>query len=166
MIKIRIEDLMRYVDVLEDLSKTVCSFKLAYAIAKNLKKLRGEIENVGKTVAQSPEFKEYEKKRLSLCSEHSLKDVGGNPLIVNRIFQIDPMKKNDFDIRLSELRAQYKDAIRDQDRKIEEFNRHQKDEIEIEFHRVKQEDLPREIKPSHMEVILDFLEEEDDSNRS
>jgi hypothetical protein len=55
------------------------------------------------------------------------------------------------------LREKYAEALTLMDRKTETYNKAMREEVDLNFHLVKVEDLPLETKPDELEAILDWV---------
>jgi uncharacterized lipoprotein YehR (DUF1307 family) len=169
--------------VIESMPKGV-SFKFSYAAAKNLRKVKTEIDDLLKTIEPDEEFKTYDKERRDLCEKYAKKE-SGEPAIkripnsdgsIRAVYDIDEGKKEEFNQAFDALKAKYKNAIATNDKRIEEYNKALREDIEIDFHRVSADDLPSEIieikddkgtvtgkekrpllTPDQLEAILDWV---------
>lgn len=132
------------------------TFKFSYACAKNLRLVNNEIEDMQKALEPDEQMEQYEKERMIICGMFS-KKKDGNPIITGNRFEIDQVKQNEFNIEMGGLRERYVEAFALNEKKIETYNKALKEEVDLNFHLVKLEDLPLEIKPDDLEVILDWV---------
>ena len=188
-VKLTKEKVIQLHNALSEIGEEKPNAKFAYAVAKNLNVIEPEVKALMKAQEKSKEYQEYDSKRVSICREMANKDENGTPIMIGGIFQKDkdgiPQRVGgEFDIpdrakldkRIEKLKKEYKEAVDEQEIKIDEFNELIKEEIDIEFHRVKYEWIPKDkfkkdedgdkqlvsggIKPNHLAVMLCFIEGE------
>jgi len=139
------------------------NLKFAYAIAKNKKIVAGELKCMREALEPSPEFVDYEQKRLELNKKHSLKDPGGNPVIVNRSYEIDPDEQVNFDRAMKKLQKQFESCIQKREEQITQYNDMLKEEVPEDvvksLFRIKYEDLPFDITVEQLEPFIDLVSE-------
>ena len=145
--------------ILEGMTHTD-GFKFNYAVAKNLRKVKTEIELAQATVEPTREMNEFQKKRLELCRKHALQE-NGEPAMKGNRFMIAPDKQSVFDEEIKKLQSEYQKDIDLHTNKIDAFNNALNDLVEIEVHKVKVEDVPKNIKPVELEAILDWVVEDE-----
>jgi len=153
--KIKRSQLFRIQEVIQGLGKSN-TFKFGYACAKNLRLVKREIEDMQKALEPDEQVGEFEKERILLCQKFSKKE-GENPIITGNRFEIDETKMDEFNAEIRELRGKYKETLMLNDQKMEAYNKALREEIDINFHLVKLEDVPPEMKPDELEVILDWI---------
>jgi hypothetical protein len=154
-VKVRRSELFKIREVLEAMPKGD-RFKFSYAVAKNLRKVKTEIEDMEKAREPEQEIIEYERKRIALCQQYA-KQLNGAPMVVSNSFVIDEEKQADFNHEMKELQDRYKDAIERGSRKMLDYQVNLRESVDVEFHRVKLEDVPSDILPKDLEVILDWV---------
>lgn len=152
------ERLIRLWNVLSELGKEKSDVKFAYAIAKNKKRVEPEINALTDAQKLTDEFQAYEKKRIEICNEMCKKDDDGNNVTDNGEFKIEDKPK--FNKKIEKLQKEYKEDIDEQKKRIDDFNDILKAKVEMDFYNIKAEYLPKDIKPDHLELLLDFLEGE------
>lgn len=114
--------------------------RFAYAISKNKKLIQEELELVEKSLVQSDKYKEYEQKRVELCTKHANKDKDGNPMMLENVFSIADMEQ--FSKELKELQSGYTAELEEHLKKVEEYNKLLEMDTEITFFKIKLEILP------------------------
>jgi hypothetical protein len=97
------------------------SQKFKYFIAKNISIIRPEIEVLSEMNKPDDDFMEYEKERIKIGEQHSLKDKDGNPIITNNQFQIHPADLRIAREKLENIEAEHKVAIEKEIKRIKEF---------------------------------------------
>ena len=149
-------DLFTLNDAFESVSQ-LKGVKFAYVIAKNKNILKGEIDSLQESVKMSEQYLVYEKKRVELCRELARKDKDGKPMMIGSKFDIED--KAAFDKTLKKLQDGYPAEIKEREKQLENFEKLCKEEIKIDLHKMKQEDLPEDITPSQIEGIIEIIEE-------
>jgi hypothetical protein len=120
------------------------SEKWMYAIPRNKGKMKDDMQGIANA---EKTFEEVNQKRLAYCIEHCDKDKDGKPIIENEGYKgVDPN-----DPILVEMVAR----MRDLDAKFVELL---KTEVEIDFHMIAFEDVPR-MAPIDFERISIFVKE-------
>jgi len=155
IMKIKRSELFRMREVIQSFGKAA-TFKFSYACAKNLRLIKDEIEDMQKILEPDEQIEQFEKERITLCSAFAKKE-GGNPLITENRFEIEPTKKDEFNVKMEELREKYAEPLSLNMKKVESYNKAIKEEVDLPFHLVKLSDLPLEMKPSETECILDWI---------
>lgn len=137
--------------------KDIEGVKLGYAIAKNIDRIKGEVDLVQKAINPSEEFQEYETKRVDLATKYAEKDENGKPITQNNAFVISD--RSTFAKKFSALRAEYASVIEEQDKKLVEYEELLEEEVEHELHKVKMEDIP-ETMAKYMVLLYPIIIEE------
>jgi hypothetical protein len=119
-------------------------------MAKNSKKLQIEIDSIQE--ARKNEFDEFDKERIKLAETHADKDDAGKAIIENNAYKISDMTK--FNEEFSKLREKYEITAKE-----EAFDNFMKEEIDVELHTIKEENLPEDITAGQIEAIFDLIEE-------
>ncbi len=153
--KIKGSDIFRLFNSLQSMEHEKMNFKLSYTIAKTMRAIRPEIEDIQKAVEPDKAFLDYEKVRIELCKEHAKKDGTGKPVIVGNSYIFDDQKA--FDLAVGKLRENHLRAITDHEAKIKDYQSRLSDQIEINLHRIDVKDLPGEMSPNVMEGLLPIL---------
>jgi hypothetical protein len=136
-------------------AKQLKGVKFAYAISKNITILEREIKALNKLSEPSPEFMEYDKKRLSVCSEFADKDKNGNPVIQQGNFLISERSK--FDKAMAKLKKEHKEAYDNHAKKLEEFDELMEEEANIELFKVSLEVVPDDINGEVLHSIMPII---------
>lgn len=131
-VTITLRDLATVKAALERLASTTTNVKLSYAIAKNLAKMRTEINSLQLAAKPSDEFTEYDKARHEAAIAHSGKDSEGKPLVVDGNYAIKD--REGFDAEIKKLREKYAEAISAREGQLKEVEELLDKEIEHEFH--------------------------------
>ncbi len=131
--------------------------KFSYFVAKNLALLGSEIDIMQKTAEVSKEFNEYDQKRATLAEKYSKKDKEGKPVIVNNVYQMDDQAG--FDKEFEKLKKENKDVISVREKQIEDYVKFLEEESKVTPFKIKQENLPSNIKTVDLRAIFDIIEE-------
>lgn len=133
--------------------------KFAYAVAKNKDRVMREVRPLQKSIEPSKEVNEYEKERIKLCKIHCQKDEGGQPLIQNGVY-VGVDGKPEFEKAVAELKEKFKEPLDKQKEDKEEYDRLLDEEVEIEFHQLRFEDVPEVITVAQMSAIFPIIADE------
>lgn len=117
--------------------------KFAYAVAKNLSKVKPEIEAIKKSSEPYENLNEYEKLRLELCEKHAKRDDKGVIITESQQYVMEDIKV--FNKAFDKLRKESKEALNQRDDQIKKLEEFLKEESTLELHKIKIEDLPEEI---------------------
>ena len=118
--------------------------EFAYAIFKNKQIVENALIEVDFMNDVSPEYVEYENKRVDLCKRTCKKDSSGKDVVKDGRFEIEDTET--FNKVMIELREMYKIYIDKRDEQINQFNIIMQQNIELQFVMVEKKDLPVEIK--------------------
>lgn len=131
--------------------------KFAYGITKNINKLKPEIEALDKALEPTKEFQEFDKKRVELVKKHSRVDENGKP-ILKEDNNYDVVNMGLFEKEFEELKKENQEVWDARLAQIEEFNKLLDEEINIEFYKIKLENVPENISTAQMSIITELIE--------
>ena len=141
--------------------------KFGYAMAKNLNLIKGEVEALEKAREFTPEFKEYDAKRIKLAEELATKSDGKpmkqisatNPQMEEYVLTAKAQKE--FDKGLEKLKDEHKDAIAGMEKRFEDYAKLLDEEIEIAFfpHKVSLADVPNTLSVKQMNGIYMLVDD-------
>jgi len=149
------ENLVQIWGVLNGLKEMKTTAKGAYGISKNKGIVTIEIEAIEeaqKNKEVPEEIKEFEKERIALCQELADKDEDDQPVVNGNEFQILENRPA-FNEKLAELHAKYKEALDTIKKQDETFKEFLKEEIEINFHTIKIDDIPNDVTAQQLEIL-------------
>ena len=150
-------------DLFENLQKlsNLKGVKFSYAIARNVVIVRREVEAIEESLKPFDEFVEYEKERIELAKKHSEKDEKGNPkTATENKRQIFVMKdKSKFDKEFEKFKAKHKVTLDKRQKQIDEYNEFLETETDIEFFKIKLNDVPEDISVEQMQGIQLLIED-------
>ena len=135
---------------------------------KNKRKIKEAAEPIEKWGEVFEWFKVYEKERVELCEKHSNKDENWKAIIVweeknAQWAVIKPWTYSitnilEFEKELTELREKHSTAITEREKQLEDYNKILMEEMEIDFEKIKSEDIPSNITPKQFSEILFMIE--------
>jgi len=162
--KIKNKDLFALLQALSNVAH-LQGVKFAYAVAKNIRILQREIQDLTKSLEPSKEYLRFDKKRIELCESMAEKDKDGKPLMTpdKTNYQIKDMKK--FNKKLEELKKEFPEAMKEREKQVEEYNTLLEEyNHDIKLHYIKEEDLPQQITSAQIlaldEIIVDEIKED------
>lgn len=137
--------------------KDLIGIKFNYAIAKNIATLKPEIEAIQRSYEATEDFNKYEIERVELAKKHSKKGDNDEPLLINgNQFDIEDLKA--FQTEFNELKEKHKEVITIREKQLKEVEEFLLKESNIELHKIKMEDIPKEIKTEDMAAIYCLIE--------
>lgn len=152
--KAKKSDILKVYSVLEQLSQGSHNIKFSYFVAKNKRVLKDEVELL-KEFAMPPEkYQEYDSRRAKLAESMADVDHTGRPVIQNNTYVITK-NKEEFEQKLTALKEEYENAIKEFDEKIGQYKDLLKEEIEFTGHAIMLRDLPEKIEPAVIELFMD-----------
>jgi len=135
--------------------------EFCFALANNVKALQPFYDKLMKSGKTSPEYREYEGKRLALCAEFAAKDADGRPKTdENKNFVIPQESKAGFEERLEAVKEEHKDAIDGFKKQKEETAARMEEEADglPKLMRVPLAIFPKMITPNRMRFLLPIIE--------
>lgn len=131
--------------------------KFGYFVAKNISIIGSEIDSIQKAIEPYKEYTEYDKERVKLAVKYSKKDENGKPVIENNVYQIEDQKA--FEEVVNKLREEKKETIEKRNHQIDEYGKLLEEETKITLYKIKEENLPADIKTQDMRAIFNLIEE-------
>lgn len=129
----------------------------AYAVFKNKQLIDNKLMEMDFIKNVSPEIIEYEEKRIKICDQYSKKDSNGLPIIENDLYLIDESDKEDFKYKMDELLNQYKVPVEYRQNQIELFNQKMNSTVNIDFIKIKKEQIPSQISTAKELENISFM---------
>lgn len=138
--------------------------KFAYGLAKNRKLIEAEVAALKEASKPTPEFLEFEAKRQKLCERYAVKKENGAPMTVDYgggsgIYIIEPIKQKEFDRELDALKTENEEVIDDQEKRNKQVEEILKDEVDIEFCKMKLDAFPEEMEVAVISLLYPLIEE-------
>jgi hypothetical protein len=152
-------ELIKLLDKLNAVDQTwKYEMEFSYGIARDIKILEPVVEILKKQQQQPPEkYIEFEKKKMDLVREYSVKDVNGNPdvKIQNGQQLVAVTNQQELTTKITSLADKYKEAIETFDRNEKEYNSFLQEEFieSINLYKINKSDLPKSI---DIKMILDL----------
>jgi hypothetical protein len=157
--KVKRGELFNLAGVFASVRNLSCGGKLGYAIAKNKRAIGKEWEATQKVLEFSEKYKEYDDKRIKLCEKFADKDEKGKPILKNNNF-IGLENNKEFKEELDKLKEEYKEAVAEQKEKKDTYNNMLDEEIDFDLHKVKFDELPKDITAGQTEDLFLIIEDE------
>lgn len=129
--------------------------EFAYAVFKNKQLIDNKLMEVDFIKNVSPEVIEYEEKRVKLCEDYSKKDDTGKPIIENDLYMI--LDQDTFKGKMEELLNQYKPFVEERRRQVELFNQKMNMPVEIQFVKIKKEQIPPQLNTAKDLESISFM---------
>jgi len=137
-------------------------------LVKNIKLAEIELEGLELLKEKTKGFKEFMEKKEKLLEKYASKDEHGAP--VKTIQEVDGMKYYKYDIPDEnrelieadgkELIEKYKEDIEATEEKEKKYVEAMNAECTVNFHKIKEDALPKEMTPELFEIIESFVEYE------
>jgi len=151
-------DLFRLREGLNDVSN-LKGVKFAYVVLKNKKLIEEEIETLQKSIEMSPEFQEFERKRISLCEQFSDKNKDGSPVIINNAYTIP--NKLEFENEVAVLKKQYLEYVTEREEQLSDYDKLLKEDSDLldKLAKVKIVHIPDDISATQLDSIKEIIED-------
>ncbi len=150
------QELLNLNQALNQLGK-MSGVRFAYAVAKNVARIKTELEALDVAFAPSEEYKKYDDLRVKLAEEHAKKDEDGKPVSKNNQYEIDDL--DSFNAALELLRVEYKESCDARDQQVKEYLELLKGESKVELYKVFIDHVPAEITVEQMYAIQPIISE-------
>jgi len=131
------------------LQKEKVGVRFAYAMAKNVAKMKDEITALA--AAEGASRGEYEKQRVALCRQYCDKDGNGKPVMVDGKFS-GLSECPEFHVAVAKLMETFNPKIADFDKMMSE-------EIALDLHKVALTDFPEQLTGEQMAALLPVVDD-------
>ena len=148
------KDLVELNNVLHELSGEKHKVKFSFFVARNINKIKPEIDAIIDVNKPCDEKQEYEKKRLDLCEKYAEKDENGRAKISNKNEYVMGENQKIFNEEMEKLKEEREIADKLEKDRISQFEEMLDEEVEFDGYKIKIDNLPEEIKPSFLNVFL------------
>lgn len=132
--------------------------KIGYVIARNRIILEKEVLAIEKMAAFSDGYMEFEVKRLELAKKMAKKDGNGQDIVINDQFVMEDQAA--FDKAFEKLKNDNKEVVKAREDQVKYYNQALKDEIEIDFFKIKLADIPDAVTAEQMQILWPFIADE------
>jgi hypothetical protein len=136
--------------------------KFSYFLARNKIAIKSEVEALEEVRKPDQEFLDFELERITLAREYADKDSEDKPIIQNNAFII--LKQIDlFENSMKSLKIRFKDVIEKRELQMKELEKILDEDFSLEKpFRISFSDLPSEIEPSIVEILItcDLIKDE------
>ncbi len=130
--------------------------KLAYALAKNLKVVTSEIEDLQTGIKPSDIMLAYEAARIELCKLHADKDEDGEALVVDGSFVITD--KAAYDAEWKVLQGTYEVAISASEKAKADYKDLLDEDCNVELVMVSLDNFPDTVTAAQMSQLMSMVE--------
>ena len=130
--------------------------KFAFAMVKNKRKIKSELEILQESIKPDAKFQDYDQKRVFVCEKFADKDKG-RPKMENNQYIFSKESRVKFDKEMTKLNKDNKDLIDKRQKQLTEFNGLMDDESDFVPFQVKLEEVPGGITPNQMDGIYDLV---------
>lgn len=148
--------------------------KFAYAVGRNLSKVKPVAESIEKALKVPAEYKkyeeEYERRRLAICKELAKPDDKGEPVTEiyedaqgrkrkKYVFEDQAVFEKKYEEMVKDIKAEYSALFVEIEKNHMEYLQFLDEEAEVlNFHTVKPENLPESITGEQIEAINEIIE--------
>lgn len=135
--------------------------KFAYAVARNLDKLKPEVDALNKAIAVSEEYAVYDKARLELVKQYAVKNPDGSYKTVplNNSMQYIIKDEEAFQKALDELRKNHP-AFAEREQLEKDYEILLKEEADVDLYIIPLSYIPEGIITAQMNGILPIIADE------
>jgi len=135
--------------------------KFAYAVSRNISKLKSEVTALQKGFSLKPDFEAYENERQPLAEKYAVK-VDGKPQqkVEGGVSKFVIKDQRAFDSKFKTLKKKHKKAIDNREKQLKEFQLLLEEKVEIELYQVMLKDVPEGISAKQMSSILPIVVED------
>lgn len=146
-------------DFLRELKSVNPSGKAGYAIAKNRKLIEEEIEALESTIKTKDNLNEYNKARIELLEKHAQKDEKGNSITEIKGNESHYILKDEkaFEKEFEKLKETHKQAIKDREKQIEDFNKLMQEKANITLFNITEDQIPETATANEVYVLLKLV---------
>lgn len=149
-------------EILEKLKKVSLTGKTAYAVARNIHILESEMLNFQAMIKPTEAYLAFEDERIKLGIKHAKKDERGKPKtkpnLLTKREDFDFENQEAFDKEFEELEEKYKSTKEFRDKQVEDFNKFAEEKTIVEFHKVKEDEIPETATVDDYYVLGFFIE--------
>jgi len=127
-------DLHQIEFAIRTLDNNVCNVKLAYALAKNLKRIKRELECIQEATKPSKEYAEFDRRRDAIAAGMAQKNKAGEPVTYNGQYVI--LNQDALDKALAPLREEFSVTIKEHKQKLSGVDDLLDEEVPFKFYTV------------------------------
>ena len=140
--------------------KKLKGIKLSLLLLENIEIIGNFIKKIEKSVQQSDDYKEYEKKRVSLCEEYAEKGEDSKPKTIKKDGNTEYVINvtDEFNKKMKKLNESYNDAILEQVEKIDEYNKFILEDCELDLKKIDSKLLPEDVSFEVIKILKPILE--------
>jgi len=154
--KVKIKRLIETYNNLSLVKDVDCEIVFSYAIAKNRRNLKSELEIFEEFTKPSEEYEKYDDKRVKLAAKYAKLDDDGRPVVKDNSYIISKDNRPTFEVEMKELEEEYKEVIQAFKDKLKNYQLEIEKEIEFDYYMIDLEKLPK-LTPMQTEAIFDLI---------
>jgi len=157
------KEILQLYNALQDVSN-LSGVKFAYAVSRNINKVKPTLNSLEEAINPKEEYKEFESKRVELAKKYAKKNENGEPVTNTdldnntKTYEIENQKA--FQKEMTKLQKEYAQAITNREKQIEEYKNLLEEETQIDFYKIKKENLPEDITAQQLTGIFAIIEDE------
>lgn len=139
--------------------------KFAYAVNKNIKALKKEVEDLRESIKPSASFEKYQEAYKELHASYAIANEDGTPKVFDeggkQVNKVSEDKLPEFNAKVKELEAEYADALSEREEQLKEFEKMLGEDADgFEFYKVKLEYVPEDITTEQMSIVMPLVDDE------
>lgn len=146
------EIILLYKSIINIFNKNFPGAKFSYCLKRNIDLLLPEVEAIDKAKLSSPEYMEYEQKRIDLVKNYAQKDENGEPIVKDNEFQGVDFNNPDFVEKYSKLNKEY-------EKPLKEINELMDQESDVQLYKLNINDVPNELESLELNKIYSIISE-------
>jgi hypothetical protein len=127
--------------------------KFAYALQKNIRKIKPIEDELNKILSPSDEIKEFERLRVEICTTFAQKDADLKPIVKNGHYEVSPDRKEAFEKEIETLKLAHGTAIKEHKWKQEKVQKLMEEEIDFEVMGIKNSNLPGDLTLQQLDIL-------------
>ncbi len=154
--KVKIKRLIETYNNLSLVKDVDCEIVFSYAIAKNRRNLKSELEIFEEFTKPSEEYEKYDEKRVKLAAKYAKLDDDGRPVVKDNSYIISKDNRPTFEAEMKELEEEYKEVIQAFKDKLKKYQSEIEKEIEFDYYMIDLDKLPK-LTPMQTEAIFDLI---------
>lgn len=161
MIKITHSDASYIYGALTSKDLDIKNAKFNYFVAKNIAILKPEIEALRAASKQSDEMIKFEKEKFEAGKKYAETNDKNKPkiTIIDGVARYKIVDEEGFETEIKELEAKYADVIEEDKKRQAEFEQFLQKEVEIDFFKIKANDLPEGLTTKQVIALYPLIEE-------
>ena len=133
--------------------------KIAYAINKNIKLVKDEVEALQASLIPSDGYKKFDEDRIAIAKKYCKKDENGKEIVNNDNFVFEGDNQDKAEKEFKELQKKHENDIEERKKSVEEYNKMLDEECNVAFHKFPEIALNNDITVGQLELIEDWIDD-------